>query len=726
MNRTLKTAGVSLALLTACLSANTVFADGQDKADISCSLSFFGNRTNISWNDTGNSKISSYKLYVSDPLSPDKCCSADIPLKYVENSSKLTGASTDYDLKDLEKGKYYRFKLEAYQDSELVGSDTFGSIILGEDYKEGSFDYFRFGIGLADLNTATVTWNDYYKGSMKFYRIEDDGFHDFGTVDLSAGTYTFSDLQSGRDYSVAAEVYEGEKMIFTYQFGFSTEEKNTKDKSKNAKDYKLNVLSFADSGTQIRIKPGLKSGRNPVHLKNVEYKIQVSKALSSKDFFACKDTTYTSYLLKDEHIDKFRNYYIPYNGNDAFDHYKIYKEAGKYYGDKEYNCSEPAEPVLTVSGLKPDMYYRIKTDAYLNGKLIASNSTDALTEDVEQNDLFYDSEDEFSPARISTASKDGKTIALTWEDLAKEYNYPKGKRTVYFYLSSPYKDRETIYDSHGFKISAKYVGKTAYSNLKYKLKDLKPGRHYMLYLEVRLDGKIECRDFYKISTTVNVPVIALRQTKKNTVKVGSDVGVTLYDFGMAYKLYDCEFDSTCIKPEFVEYYRKEKKGKYRKIATLASGEMLYDKTVSLGKTYTYKARGYSIIDGRKIYSAYSPIIENTIRVENLEPQFKISYANKDKNIVKITSDRNNGAVDFDGSDGTVDLIADDNISYNTDGKKHFDTVGQLIDIKPGKSIYLKLLKKNKDIALSISHRGEYYVLSVDLKKLTYKTRLGFI
>ena len=70
MNRTLKTAGVSLALLTACLSANTVFADGQDKADISCSLSFFGNRTNISWNDTGNSKISSYKLYVSEPLSP--------------------------------------------------------------------------------------------------------------------------------------------------------------------------------------------------------------------------------------------------------------------------------------------------------------------------------------------------------------------------------------------------------------------------------------------------------------------------------------------------------------------------------------------------------------------------------------------------------------------------------------------------------------------------------
>lgn len=720
MNRTLKTAGVSLALLTACLSANTVFADGQDKADISCSLSFFGNRTNISWNDTGNSKISSYKLYVSEPLSPDKCCSADIPLKYVEDSSKLTGASTDYDLKDLEKGKYYRFKLEAYQDSELVGSDTFGSIILGEDYEEDSFNYFRFGIGLADLNTATVTWNDYYKGSMKFYRIEDDGFHDFGTVDLSAGTYTFSDLQSGRDYSVAAEVYEGEKMIFTYQFGFSTEEKETKDKSKDAKDSKLDVLTFTDSGTQIRIKPGFKSDYDPVYLKNVEYKIRVSKALSSKDYFACKDTTYTSYLLKDEHIDDFSNYYIPYNGNDAFDHYKIYKEAGKYYGNSDYNCSEPAEPVLTVSGLKPDMYYRIKTDAYLNGKMIASCSTDVLTEEAEQNDLFYDSEEEFSPVRIRTASKDGKTVKLTWEDLAKEYDYPEGKRTVYFYLSSPYKNRKKIYDSYGFELSAQYVGKTAYSNLKYKLKDLKPGRHYMLYLEVRLDGKIECRDYYRISTTVNVPVIALKQTKKNTVKVGSAVGVTLYDFGMAYEAeYDWEFDSTCIKPEFVEYYRKEKKGKYRKIATLASGEILTDKTVSLGKTYTYKARGYSIIGGKKVYSAYSPIIdiENTIRVENLKPQFKISYANKDKNIVKITSDRNNGTVEF---------MADDNISYNTDGKNHFDILSQDLEIKPGKSIYLKLSKKNKDIALNVGHRSSYYVLSVDLKKLTYKTRLGFI
>ena len=366
--------------------------------------------------------------------------------------------------------------------------------------------------------------------------------------------------------------------------------------------------------------------------------------------------------------------------------------SGEHYSkDGSYN---PVASSFNISGLETGKYYRINIEAYYNGELIASDGSYFINDKIEENNLFFDQEDDINLSTVRAASKDGKTVNITWDNMPETYDseYSRGKRTVYFYLSSPYKSKKKIYGSNGVKIGAKYVGKAAYNDLKYKLKGLKTERHYKLYLEVRCDGKIEDLLEYDLSTTINVPVIDLKVTKANTVELSSSVEVTKENRGFAFeKEYDIKLDNTCIKPEFVEYYRKDKNGKYKMIGTVAAGKTLTDKNVTPGKTYTYKARAYSVIDGKKNYSGYSPALyDSVIKIDNPKPLLKISYADKKKNIIKITSDNNNGIISFRGNE---------KISYGTNGKKFKTPMGD-IDIKPGKTLYLKLPKNMKVISFT--------------------------
>ena len=718
MKNTLKTIGVSAALLTACLSANTVFADGSDKIDLGCSLSLSETGMNLSWEKQDKNRVSSYKIYISDPLSQTDSIKTDIPVKYVENSSKLDQDSNSYVFSDLSKGKYYRIRLEAYNGSDLVGMENIGSTVLGNDLDKALAQDLNFSSVMQDPNTVKVSWNynrnDNVKRIMKFYRIEADGFHDLGTADLNDKTYTFKDLQSGKKYSVAAEIYEGEKMIFTYQFGFSTGETKTADNTviKTAKDYDLKVSAYKESDTKAYVYTYWDeniTAPSSLPLDDISYKVKLSEPLSSADFFANKKPSYKTY----EFNSNFKHYYIPFDGENAFDQYKIFNEAesGKHYSyetvGSSYNYGTSA---LHLSGMELEKYYRIEVEAYYGGKLIASGRSEYVHQTVEENRVFFDQEDDENLTSIKAGSEDGKSVDLTWDNIPEKYDseYPQGKRTVYFYVSDPYKDRKKVYDSQAFKLSAKYTGKTGYSKLKYRLKGLTPGRHYMLYLEVRLNGKIEDYLEYELSTTVNVPIINMKQTKKNQVELSSNVAVTRSNRGMAFESeYGFKVYNTCVRPEFVDYYRKDKNGKFKKIGTAAADESFIDKNVSLGKRYTYKARAYSILDGKKVYSEFSPKTWydwwDSIRLENHKPQLKISYANKKKKIIKITSDKNNGIIKF---------YSDEKICYSTNGKD-FHYLSEELELKPGNTLYLKLPKKMKSV-------GFYYTSSIDEHYYTVK------
>ena len=318
-------------------------------------------------------------------------------------------------------------------------------------------------------------------------------------------------------------------------------------------------------------------------------------------------------------------------------------------------------------------------------------------------DLFWDTDNEDSGEKVYADSKDGKTVDIKWEDMVTSES-PKGKRTVYFYLSAPYKDKNKVYADNP-KVSTKYIGKTDYDNLKYTIKGLTPGRHYIVYMKALRNGKTVDYYYFKLSTTVKVPYIDLSQTKTNYAKINGDLRVSKYN-------YDFNYDDACnccIQPDAIEYYKKGANGKYRKIGTTAANKPMIDRNVSLGKTYTYKARAYAVINGKKVYSEYSPNVYSSIRIYNLKPKMKISCVDKENNIVMITSDKKNGVV-------TCRLEKD--FLYGTDGK-NFKTGDFDYDIKPGKTIYIKLSDPKKR-GIVFHDSDNWYHLYLDFNRSTYR------
>ena len=71
MKNTFKALGISLVMLTVSLSANTVFADSSDNIilDFHTGFSETGKCTEFYWKKQDKDLVSSYKLYISDPLS---------------------------------------------------------------------------------------------------------------------------------------------------------------------------------------------------------------------------------------------------------------------------------------------------------------------------------------------------------------------------------------------------------------------------------------------------------------------------------------------------------------------------------------------------------------------------------------------------------------------------------------------------------------------------------
>lgn len=703
MNKTIRTLGVSMALLTACFSANTVFADSSNDLNLTCNLSETG-PASIRWKLQDKDQVSSYKVYVSDPLSQADVYASDLAYKYQEDSSKLYPANTEYAFNNLEKGKFYSFKLEAYKDDKLVKSESLISLIPDGNYAKGYSEEDVFEVYAAAKGSVNIKWNisfaDNVKRTIKFYSVDDKGLKEIASADLSAGSCSVKDLEAGKKYFIAAEVLAGDKTEFSSQFSFTADFTEAQTVSADSAKELLLTLNGNDAEvkeeTDIKIDKKTKTRMSSIeHIdKNkADYKIFVSEPLSSNDFFARGKAEYKQYLLLDN--------YVSCDKETGFDQLKIYKNinAGKDYG---YTADDVS--AFTIKSLKPDMYYSIKADGYSRGKLIASGSTNSYTAEGSYNYLFWDTDMEYHGENITAKSKDGKTVTLTWGDLADKYDLPKGDRTVYFYLSDAVKDRNTVYGPEAPKLSAKYAGKTDYGKKKFKLKDLTAGRHYVLYLETRLDGKIEDLYTYRLSTAVNKPAIQLQENKDNSVKIGSYLSFTRYNNTLGIEF----FDNTCITPEGIEYYRKDKNGKFRKIATVKGKKAYTDKNVVLGKTYTYKTRAYATINGKKVYSDFSPETDNTIKVVNYKPVLKIRFVDRKKKIVKITSDKNNAV---------VSCGLEKSFSIGTDGKK-FIKGDYDFDIKPGKTVYIKLRDKKKNV--TFHDPFNWYTLSLDFNKASSK------
>lgn len=690
MKNVLKTFGISLILLTSSFFTNTSLADDiDDPNDLGLNISSSGTTTALNWIKPRKNKYSSYKVYISQPVSQAEIFSTEIPVGYVEGSSKLNAKSTSYVFTNLEKGKYYRFMLEAYKNGKLVDRESIGSTVLADGYEKPLGSKYPFTCSGIDQNTLKISWKNKYEDdvqrTMKFYRI-DDGYRGFGSVDLKAETYTFENLDPNEIYHIAGEIYEGDKMIFTYQFGIRTNHEN-----KESSQYYLHVEAEAVSDTQIDLTPRL-SGKTG---GKIEYKTEVSKPLSSEEFYANKDLDYKEYSFSFDYNAPTIFYYAPYeirSGN--YDQNEIYKKVleGLTIFDRERVDSD----VFSVSVPEVNKYYRINMYAYYNGKLLDKDDTWVRIDSTERNNLFHnpDSEDEFE----GITSRDGTSADITWENRVEEWNYPKGERTVYFYLSSPHE--EMLYDYS--ETSATYIGKTDYSMLQYRIDGLIPGKYYKLYMEVRYKEGVEDNFSVAFDTRLREPDLELSQIKKDSV--------TLYAGNGSYNGESWYFYTNGLIPEGFEYFKKGKNGKYKKIGTATIGKSFVDKKLSVGKTYKYKARAYATIDGKKTYSGFSSV--ESIKIYNFKPVLKIKFVDKKKKIVKITSDKYNDEIEF-GEFDPNDMLHGSNIKKLKKGR---------IIINPGETVYVKLLKKKVKNVDLYSYTTDSYCLTLDFNKCTYKLK----
>ena len=707
MKNSIRTLGISLILLTASLSANSALADVNDDLNLSCNLPENGS-VSIRWKAQNNDQVSSYKIYVSDPLSQADCYSSDPGFKYQEDSSKLYAANTEYVLKDLVKGKFYCFKLEAYKDDKLVKSDRLISLIPDKNYgskldEEDLFDT----VCLIDQNTAKIKWENPFKSnvkkSLKFYTIEDNGLKEIGTADLAAESYTFEKLEANKQYYIAAEVLSGDKTEYSCQFGFTTDysepQKITEDT--NVKEL---VVDLNDTTVEVRKEGKVSKDKETgdyssemvsVDTASKDCKIFVSEPMSCQDYHA--HTDFKNYMLYAP-LDHF----VACDKETGFDQVKICKNirSGKVYGSEK----EDMTPDIKITDLDPEMYYSIRAEEYSEGKLIASGSKTYPFD--RGNSMFFSDGDAEDYETVRTLSKDGKTVNLTWKDL----DFENEVETVYIYLSDPIKNRKKVYGEDFKEVSAKYLGKADYEKGKFKLKGLTPDRHYVLYLEAHGNGKIKGYYTYRFSTTPRIFWPENNITNTGSLKLYTDTA----DYSHS-NFWSDWYTNGCISPEAIEYYKKDKSGKYRLIGTSAAGKSFIDKDISLGKSYAYKARSYAVIDGEKVYSEFSPALKT--RIENIKPKLKISIVDKKKRIVKISSDKNNGELSANG------YYYEQNFSYGYDGKT-FNKKG--IVIKPGKTVYLKMLKKKKingiqlTYDLSCSEKNRYYDMSLDFNRSSFK------
>lgn len=162
-----------------------------------------------------------------------------------------------------------------------------------------------------------------------------------------------------------------------------------------------------------------------------------------------------------------------------------------------------------------------------------------------------------------------------------------------------------------------------------------------------------------------------------------------------------------------EVYRKQKGGKYSKIASFNKKGFPYvDKNVKKGESYYYRFRAYGTYNRKKIYSSYSDSLLRSAVNQSGTFKTKLISRSEDELVIKVKSAKYNGKLVLDQYDSFT--LAEDYTSFeydeggavvsiaatSTDGKTWVDTPKKFkITLDAGQTIYLRFKGNNSDTSL---------------------------
>lgn len=378
----------------------------------------------------------------------------------------------------------------------------------------------------------------------------------------------------------------------------------------------------------------LSDGFFPARLEK-KYKLYISPALSSEDFWGHKDVKYKKVATVD---------YDTGSGDDGYTDFKY-----------------------TFDDLEADKFYRFKIEAYYGKNLIC---TSYCTNVDEPDKTEY--EDKFFPKM----KIDGNKGTLSWD------KYLYADATLKIYRSDVLTSSEYEYQD----VSYKEIGSVPYEDGQFTVNDLKTGKnHYYGFVIYQGDTPV-LKEYNEFGTMPDAPQNRCRSGYYHFDK--DHIEVPFYA--------ETEMEPK-VAPDGLIVYRKDKNGKFKKIARVKPNKNYIDKNVKPGKSYTYKARTYKKINGKTYYSKYS--VEVTVSAVNRLPKLKMTAKKNDSSIIKFEStDKYNGVIrDWEDEfieHGIYDDLPDRQFrikKYSLDGKKWKKTDGTDIPaLKPGKAIWLEL------------------------------------
>ena len=362
------------------------------------------------------------------------------------------------------------------------------------------------------------------------------------------------------------------------------------------------------------------------------FKVYISPALSSEDFWGNKSFKYTEVGTVDKAL--------PSEDENSCAYY-------------EYDFED----------LDKNSFYRFKIDAYCGKELLCTHYCTNV----------YDRSDDFYPEMKISGSKG----TISW------YNNIFDDATVKIYRSGALKSKK-----FGFQdVSYTEIGEAAYESGEFTVKDLKKGETHYYGFVIYENGTPVCRIYKEFGTILEAPETTYPDNEyshadKNYIQV-------------PFRAADEDTPAKDV-PDGLIIYRKNKKGKFVEIGRVKPLKKYIDKNVKPGKSYTYKARTYKKIKGKTYYSCYSDEVTIAAVNKEGKARFRISFDKKDSTIVKLESlDKYNGTIRFlDDSFDKGYSESNKIVKYSLDGKKWKKNDGSgLPALKPGKTIFFKLSDK---------------------------------
>ena len=401
----------------------------------------------------------------------------------------------------------------------------------------------------------------------------------------------------------------------------------------NNSDYLSSWCTETENEITLNWSRPTEDGYFPVRFDK-KYKLYISPALSDEDFWGNKEVDYKYVATVDS------------EDTNALD---------DWTADYDH----------TFENIDNTKYYRFKIEAYYGKKLLCTH----YCTNVKKSEKDPDGDTFYPEMKI-----DGDNAVVSWD----KHLYNDASLKIY-------RSDALTSGKYSFSdVSYKEIGSVPYADGKFTITGLKKGKdHYYGFAVCMGDGAV-FKTYREFGTMPEAATVGY-------------VNYNNYHFDKNYieLPFYAEKKSTGANmvPDGLIVYRKDKNGKYKRIGTSKPNVNYIDKDVKAGKSYTYKARTYKKINGKKYYSEYSD--EVTMSAENYEGKFKLTCNKNDRSILKIESkDKYNGVIcDWEDTFFAKPLNYEyiKIKKYSLDGKKWKKTDGPDIPaLKPGKTIWIKL------------------------------------